>query len=139
MPNAEDLSSVRSTHPPAGRTTRARFSRMLRATTRKSWATPTWYLLKHARFFRIMKLFFTLHSARHTLQEIGKGRGEGVDARVELGRWAHSTADEDQTPSARGAKARTLLVSALPDMRIGTPANRVYSAFATSWSASGKQ
>jgi hypothetical protein len=33
---------------------------------------------------------FTLHNARHTLQEIGKGQGEGVNARVELGQWVHS-------------------------------------------------
>ena len=39
---------------------------------------------------------FSMHSARHVLQEIGKGRQEGVDARVELGCWAHITAAKDR-------------------------------------------
>jgi hypothetical protein len=49
------------------------------------------------------------------MQEIRNGRGEGVDTLVELGLWAHSTTIEDQAPSAREARARMLIVSALPD------------------------
>jgi len=30
-------------------------------------------------------LVYTLHSARHVLQEIGKARGEEPEARIELG------------------------------------------------------
>ena len=58
---------------------------------------------------------FSMHSARHVLQEIGKGRQEDVDARVEIGCWAHSTAAKDRSPASRADGMRMRLVGALPD------------------------
>jgi len=79
---------------------------------------------------------FSLHSARHTLQEIGKGRGEGVDARVELGRWAHSTAAVDAAPAAAAVRARMLVVGALPDLYAGeSRVARVCNIMVRQWRA----
>ena len=65
----------------------------------------------HARQFK--KNFMIFFEA--LVQVIGKGLGKGVDAWVELGRWAHSTSVEDQAPSALAARARMQIVSSLPD------------------------
>jgi hypothetical protein len=81
-------------------------------------------------------LSFTLHSARHTIQEIGKGRREGVDARVELGRWAHSTAAADASPAARAARARLHIVGVMPDLYASeSRVLRVCSIMTRQWGA----
>ena len=55
---------------------------------------------------------FTLHSARHVINEVGKGRCEQSPARVELSRWAHSTGFE--TPILPTLKTRTRKRSCIP-------------------------
>jgi hypothetical protein len=75
-----------------------------------------------------------MHSARHILQEIGKGRQEGVDARVELGCWAHSTAAKDRSPASRADGMRMRLVGALPDRyALESRVNRVCNIMHRQW------
>ena len=77
---------------------------------------------------------FSTHSTRHVLQEIGKGRQEGVDARVELGCWAHSTAAKDRSPASRADGMRMRLVGALPDRHaLESRVNRVCNIMHRQW------